>query len=279
MKNCTDVFAWSQEDLKEYDTSIIQHTIPIRPGEKPFRKKPAGYEAFLLGLNALKYLKEKRIDVFGDSELVVNQVNDSYQTNHPQMKEYRNEEWDMLGNFFTEHRIIVIPRIQNQVDDSLATTTGNFKAPIYSKKKYKIEIVNKPSIPDNPKYWKVFEDDIQIKRFLDLSDEFVNTHIDTKNKKSENFKDNVQFVGEVVEHKKLKNMIGGKDIIQLKINYIPKGILPLDKLFQQNDVAKYPKVQPNENDIQDRILGLKILLKQFNCQKNCLLKKRRNILT
>ena len=39
MKTYTDVFAWSYEDLKEYDTSIIQHTIPIKPGEKHFRKK------------------------------------------------------------------------------------------------------------------------------------------------------------------------------------------------------------------------------------------------
>ena len=37
MKKYTDVFAWSYEDLKEYDTSIIQHTIPIKPGEKTFR--------------------------------------------------------------------------------------------------------------------------------------------------------------------------------------------------------------------------------------------------
>ena len=32
MKKYTDVFSWSYEDLKEYDTSIIHHTIPIRPG-------------------------------------------------------------------------------------------------------------------------------------------------------------------------------------------------------------------------------------------------------
>ena len=38
------------------------------------------YEALMLGLNALKDLKAKRIDVFGDFELVANQVNDSYQT-------------------------------------------------------------------------------------------------------------------------------------------------------------------------------------------------------
>ena len=39
MKNYVYVFAWSYEDLKEYDTSIIQHTIPIKPREKPFRQK------------------------------------------------------------------------------------------------------------------------------------------------------------------------------------------------------------------------------------------------
>ena len=37
MKEFSDVFAWSYEDLKEYDTSIIQHTIPIKENEKPFR--------------------------------------------------------------------------------------------------------------------------------------------------------------------------------------------------------------------------------------------------
>ena len=38
----------------------------------------AEYEALLLGLHALKYLGAKRVQIFGDSELVVNQVNDSY---------------------------------------------------------------------------------------------------------------------------------------------------------------------------------------------------------
>ena len=39
MNKYTYVFAWIYYDLKEYDTSIIQHTIPIKPGEKPFRQK------------------------------------------------------------------------------------------------------------------------------------------------------------------------------------------------------------------------------------------------
>ena len=107
----------------------------------------------ILGLNRLKELKANRIDVYGDSELVINQVNGSYQTKHPRMRAYRNEVWDMLGNFFNEHRVMLIPRIQNSIVDSLDTTAGNFKFSIYSNKKYKIEVVNRPSIPYNSKYW------------------------------------------------------------------------------------------------------------------------------
>ena len=33
-----DVFAWTYEELKTYDTSIIQHVIPIKPGVKPYQQ-------------------------------------------------------------------------------------------------------------------------------------------------------------------------------------------------------------------------------------------------
>jgi Mg2+ and Co2+ transporter CorA len=34
-----NVFAWNYEDLKTYDTSIIQHTIPMISDEKPVQQK------------------------------------------------------------------------------------------------------------------------------------------------------------------------------------------------------------------------------------------------
>ena len=120
----------------------------------------AEYEALLLGLHALKGLGARRVQIFGDSELVINQVNDSYQTKHPRMRAYRNEVWDMFKNFFTEHTVQVIPRHENAVADSLVTTVGKFEAPTARKRKYKVDIVTRPSIPDNTKYWKVFEDDM-----------------------------------------------------------------------------------------------------------------------
>ena len=38
-KEFQDVFSWSYEDLKSYDTSVIQHTIPLKPNQKPFKQK------------------------------------------------------------------------------------------------------------------------------------------------------------------------------------------------------------------------------------------------
>ena len=83
-----------------------------------------------------------------------------------EMRAYRNEVWDMLGNFFTEHIIQVIPRHENLVADSLAVAAGKFETLIAGQRKYQVEIVNRPSVPNNSKYWQVFEDDMQIRRFL-----------------------------------------------------------------------------------------------------------------
>jgi hypothetical protein len=36
-KDYQDIFTWSYQDLKTYDTNIIQHTIPLRKDVKPFQ--------------------------------------------------------------------------------------------------------------------------------------------------------------------------------------------------------------------------------------------------
>ena len=38
-KDFVDVFSWSYQDLKAYDTEIIQHKIPLREKQKPFKQK------------------------------------------------------------------------------------------------------------------------------------------------------------------------------------------------------------------------------------------------
>ena len=39
LKKYKNVFAWNYEDLKTYDTSIIQHTIPMISDENPVQQK------------------------------------------------------------------------------------------------------------------------------------------------------------------------------------------------------------------------------------------------
>jgi len=50
IKEFWDVFAWSYEDLKFYDTSIIQHTIPLKENQKPFKQKLRRINPVLLPL-------------------------------------------------------------------------------------------------------------------------------------------------------------------------------------------------------------------------------------
>ena len=59
------VFSWSCEDLKSYDTSIIQHKIPIKEDQKPFKQK-------LRTMNhVLKPLAKKEIKKMYESKNIV----------------------------------------------------------------------------------------------------------------------------------------------------------------------------------------------------------------
>ena len=65
MKEFSDVFAWSYDDLKEYDTDIIQHSIWIKKDKKPFRKKLRRIDPLVLPLI------EKEIRKFFDAKIIV----------------------------------------------------------------------------------------------------------------------------------------------------------------------------------------------------------------
>ena len=116
------------------------------------------YEALILGLDALKYMKERIISIYGDSKLIIIQVKGIYQTKHPIMRAYRNLSLDLLENF-KEITITLIPREKNGIANVLDTSTSVLKIPIHPNKKYEIDVKHKPVIPDNIMYWQVFEDD------------------------------------------------------------------------------------------------------------------------
>ena len=105
----------------------------------------AEYEALILGLKALKDLQAQRIDIRGDSELVIRQVQGSYEAKHPRMKSYRNLVLDLMGGF-KECQYTIIPRGENSEVDSSVVSASLFQVPINPNEHFQIEVRYRPSI-------------------------------------------------------------------------------------------------------------------------------------
>ena len=173
----------------------------------------AEYEALILGLQILKKLQARRVYIYGDSKLILRKFIGTYQAKHPKMRDFRNLVLDMLEGF-KEYKIFVIPRNQNIIVDAYASATSTFTIPIHPNKKYIIEVTHRPEVPNNVKYWKVFEDDDHIESFLTLSNGFENIAIDEEREGV-----NIEEVPleEPQNESNLLTHIFDKEIMQLKI--------------------------------------------------------------
>jgi len=72
-------------------------------------------------------MKAKKVNIFGDSKLIINQVKGIYQTKHLRMRTYRNEVLDILGNLFLEYNLMSIYKLKNIIVDSLAITRSGYQ--------------------------------------------------------------------------------------------------------------------------------------------------------
>jgi hypothetical protein len=142
--------------------------------------------------------------------------------------------------------ISFIPREENTLADSLAASASNFKIPLPPKFRYDVEVKYRPSIPDNVKHWKVFEDDLEVKRFLETVEEFSKMHIDQDVVSEED-----------PDGGNLLNTIAGSDIVQLPSNHIPRGLVPLERLFDSNDVSVKEKISEEDTDTIQCNIGTK----------------------
>jgi hypothetical protein len=147
--------------------------------------------------------------------------------------------------------------------DSLAVSKRSFIIPIPPKIKYDVEVKYKPSILDNVKYWKVFEDDLEIKFFLDIVDEFSALHIDQDH--DPKMTPHVDF---------FLNKIANHHIVQLPSNHILKGLVPLEIFFDGNDVALKGKVSTDDDDITECNVGTKKDPKYIKLSSNLSEEKR-----
>jgi hypothetical protein len=174
--------------------------------------------------------------VFGDADLIIQQVNKSFQEKHVRLKAYRDEVLKEIHDF-SYFKIMYVPRAMNELVDSLVVSACAFIPPLPHKLTYEIQVKYRPSLPDNVKFWKVFEDDAELTRFLVVIDEFVDLQIDRENEHDHE-----------VEEQKFKRKIAAREIVQMSTNIIPKGLVPLERLFDNNDVAF--KLQSGEKDIR-----------------------------
>ena len=86
----------------------------------------------------------------------------------------------------------------------------------------------------------MFEDDLEIKIFLEMVDEFSALHIDQ------------DFNSEIHPHPDVfLNKICDHHIVQLPNNHILKGLVPLERLFDRNDVEIKGKVPNKDVDVAE----------------------------
>jgi ribonuclease HI len=203
----------------------------------------AEYEALVLGLNAAKDMKIQGLKVFGDADMIIQHIKNNFQSKHVRLKAYIDEVWNLIYSFLA-FNISYIPRAMNQLANSLAISVNTFNPSMPPKINYEIQVKYRPSLPDNVKFWKVFDDGEQLVRFLEVIDEFSTLHIDHENQNIEKIK-----------NLKLKNKIWCHDIIQLPNNQIPRELVPLENLFDQNDVPLKPDKKEEEPAIFQYNLG------------------------
>jgi hypothetical protein len=145
-----------------------------------------------------------------------------------------------VNHAFTDFKITHVPRAMNELVESLVVSAYSFIPSLHPKLNYEVQVMYRPSHPNNVKFWKVFEDGVELTKFLTVIDEFSYLQIDLENEHDEED-----------EKRKLRSKIGAHEIVQLSNNQIPKGLVPLESLFDNNDVAvKLEKKEEDSNVFQ-----------------------------
>ncbi|KAH9296132.1 hypothetical protein KI387_039720, partial [Taxus chinensis] len=146
-------------------------------------------------------------------ELIVNQVKGKNTDKNDLLKNYKNQVWDLIEDL-EAFSINSIPRKKNEAADRLAAIGAAFDVVenIKSEKPQPhIKVVVKPAVPDNNTSWQVFENDQQIVNFLQEEAEFSTRNQD-----------------------KLHQQYGDQ-VVQLRTNKLPKGLITLESIFNLND--------------------------------------------
>jgi hypothetical protein len=168
-----------------------------------------------------------------------------------------------------------MPRGHNILADGLATSVATCNIPFHSTLPYTVEVKCRPTILDNIRYWQVFGNDDQIEDFLQCKNDFKCTNIDLENE-DENVK-SPDFGNDSVNKIDLGELGEGEieaDVLHLKINFLPRGLVPLEDLFDFNVVAKKPKIEAIGQEVEDCNIGTEEKPKMVKLSKSLPPKKK-----
>lgn len=84
-----------------------------------FTNNISEYKALVLGLQVVYALDVKSINIFGDSQLVINQVNGIYQCRNEILQKYKHHV-DLLLTTFNCYALQTTPRSTNKFTDTMA---------------------------------------------------------------------------------------------------------------------------------------------------------------
>ncbi|XP_022155184.1 uncharacterized protein LOC111022318 [Momordica charantia] len=126
----------------------------------------AEYEALLAGLRVAKGLGVVHIKVFSDSQLVVNQIKEEYQTKDPRMEKYLSKVRSHLVQFET-YEVNQVPRSENFNADALAELALAYEIDLA--RSVPVEILDTPSILEQD----VMEVDTPAPSWMDPIVEFI----------------------------------------------------------------------------------------------------------
>lgn len=109
------------------------------------------YESLAHGLQWARQKKVKCLQVFGDSELVVNQFRNIHVTKNNVLKMYKHRIWDLIEDFHA-FNLLSIPRSQNKEVNRLVSLGAQFDIPKelenINRQQY-VKVGVRPSILDN----------------------------------------------------------------------------------------------------------------------------------
>jgi len=245
----------------------------------------AEYEALLLGLKLLKTLGATAISTLGDSDLIIQQIKGNFVANDSRMRAYRATASELLSTF-SDVELAKIMREHNIHAHSLATFASTCRLPFGPSHHFTAEVKHRPSIPNNVENWQVFKDDVQINKFLTLEGEFSSTNIDMDITPETQQLDRMTLTAPMAEQilsptifdstniRQLKQSRSPKateaeeEFMDLKGNILPAGLTPLEDMFDNNDVARKPKMEPLDAAIEEYNIGTAEHPKMIKLSKN-----------